>query len=107
MPDAALPPDHAGPPNDDGAVHDVLTRVLRLVRTRLHDLHAALGLVVLVGAAMAALLTAIFAWVAHRVRMGSTQAFDERSSAISARTARRGSSPRCSRSPSSAPRPSC
>jgi undecaprenyl-diphosphatase len=50
---------------------------LRLVRTRLHDLRAALGIVVLAGAALAALLGVGFAWIAHRVRAGSTQAFDE------------------------------
>jgi undecaprenyl-diphosphatase len=67
----------AGAPAD-GPPHPWLVGLLRLARARFHNLRAALGLVVLGGAAIAALLGVSFAWVANRVRAGSTQAFDER-----------------------------
>ncbi|MGZ8458438.1 MAG: phosphatase PAP2 family protein [Gemmatirosa sp.] len=65
----ALPP--------GGPLNAVLVGALRLLRARLHNLRTALGVVVLAGAALAALLGVGFAWIAHRVRAGSTQAFDE------------------------------
>ncbi|MDF1503436.1 phosphatase PAP2 family protein [Roseisolibacter sp. H3M3-2] len=57
--------------------HGLIAGAVRLSRARFHDLRAALGLVVLGGAALAACFGVAFAWVAHRVRAGSTQAFDE------------------------------
>jgi undecaprenyl-diphosphatase len=73
----APPRDRRPAPHPSGPLGAVLVGALRLVRTRLHNLRAALGVVVLAGAALAALLGVGFAWIAHRVRAGSTQAFDE------------------------------
>lgn len=76
MTDPAPPVERRGP-RRDSPLQALLVAAARLVRTRLTDLRAALGLVVLGGAALAALGAAAFAYVASRVRAGSTQAFDE------------------------------
>ena len=77
MTDPAPPVERRSPPRPTGPVYAVLVEALRFARAHFHNLKAALGLVVLAGAALAALLGVTFAWVAHRVRAGSTQAFDE------------------------------
>lgn len=78
MTDPAPPAERRTPPPlPTGPLRPVLVGAMRLARARFHDLRAAIGLVVLAGAALAALLGVAFAWVAHRVRAGSTQAFDE------------------------------
>ncbi|GLC25541.1 phosphatase PAP2 family protein [Roseisolibacter agri] len=78
MTDPAPPAERRTPPPlPTGPLRPVLVGAMRLARARFHDLRAAIGLVVLAGAALAALLGVTFAWVAHRVRAGSTQAFDE------------------------------
>lgn len=77
MTDPAPPVERRFPPRPHGPLHALLVAALRLARSHFHNLRAALGLVVLAGAALAALLGVTFAWVAHRVRAGSTQAFDE------------------------------
>jgi undecaprenyl-diphosphatase len=60
-----------------GPVDALLTGALVFARSRIHDLRAAIGAVVLAAAAAAGLLGIAFAWIANRVRAGSTQAFDE------------------------------
>ena len=55
----------------------VLVTALRRVTARTHDARQALGLVVLGGAVAAALGLLAFAWIAARVRLGATQAFDD------------------------------
>jgi undecaprenyl-diphosphatase len=60
-----------------GPLQSLLTSAVLLARSRLHTLRAALGAVVLAAAAAAGLLAVVFAWIANRVRAGSTQAFDE------------------------------
>ena len=54
-----------------------LASTLAAVARRLRDLHAAAGVVLLAGAAVAALCIVAFAWVAAHVATGRTQAFDE------------------------------
>jgi undecaprenyl-diphosphatase len=57
--------------------HPSLAATLAAVARRLRDLHAAAGVVLLAGAAVAALGIVAFAWVAAHVVAGRTQAFDE------------------------------
>jgi undecaprenyl-diphosphatase len=54
-----------------------IATVLAAVVRRLRDLYAAAGVVLLAGAAVAALGIVAFAWVAAHVVAGRTQAFDE------------------------------
>ena len=73
-----LPPaERRTAPRSGGPFQALLTSALVLARSRLHTLRAALGAVVLAAAVAAALLSVVFAWIANRVRTGSTQAFDE------------------------------
>ena len=75
---APLPPaDRRAEPRPDGPAQSLLTSAVLLARSRLHTLRAALGAVVLAAAVVAGLLAVVFAWIANRVRAGSTQAFDE------------------------------
>ena len=77
MTDPAPPAERRSPPRPTGPVYALLVGALRFARAHFHNLRTALGIVVLAGAALAALFGVTFAWVAHRVRAGSTQAFDE------------------------------
>ena len=77
MADPVPPSERRAAPRPTGPLQSLLTSALVLARSRLHGLRAALGAVVLVGATAAGLLGLAFAWVAHRVRAGSTQAFEE------------------------------
>lgn len=77
-----VPPPPAGAdrrahPRERAPVQGVLFTALRATRLRVHDLRTALGAVVLAGAALAALGVTAFAGVAHWVRAGATQPFDE------------------------------
>ena len=71
------PADRRAAPRPGGPLQSLLTSAVLLARSRLHTLRAALGAVVLAAAAAAGLLAVVFAWIANRVRAGSTQAFDE------------------------------
>jgi undecaprenyl-diphosphatase len=73
-----LPPaDRRAAPRPGGPLQALLTGALVLARSRLRTLRAALGAVVLAAAVAAGVLAVVFAWIASRVRAGSTQAFDE------------------------------
>ena len=65
------------PAPDQGVSAPSLTTALAAVARRLRDLHAATGVVLLAGAATAALCIIAFAWVAAHVVSGRTQAVDE------------------------------
>jgi undecaprenyl-diphosphatase len=72
---APLPP--SAPPDRAHDAPPFLVAALRGARAGTHDSRQALGVVVLGGAVAAALGLLAFAWIAARVRVGATQAFDE------------------------------
>lgn len=81
MPPSTLPPapraERRAHPRSRASLETLLYAALRAARGHVRDLRTALGAVVLAGAALAALGVAAFAWVAHWVRAGATQPFDD------------------------------